>query len=35
MTLPLPAPAQLREAFLWSEFRTVAKTATVSLHGIL
>jgi putative transposase len=31
--LPLPTPAQLREAFLWSEFRTVAKTATVSLHG--
>ncbi len=31
--LPLPAPAQLREAFLWSEFRTVTKTATVSLHG--
>jgi putative transposase len=33
MPLPLPTPAQLREAFLWSEFRTVAKTATVSLHG--
>ena len=31
--LPLPTPAQLREAFLWSEFRTVTKTATVSLHG--
>jgi putative transposase len=31
--LPLPIPAQLREAFLWSEFRTVTKTATVSLHG--
>ncbi len=29
----LPSPAQLREAFLWSEYRTVAKTATVSLHG--
>ena len=29
----LPAPAQLREAFLWSEKRTVTKTATVSLHG--
>lgn len=28
-----PTPAQLREAFLWSEWRTVAKTATVSLHG--
>jgi len=26
-------PAQLREAFLWSEWRTVTKTATVSLHG--
>ena len=31
--LPLPTPAQLREAFLWSEYRTVTKTATVSLHG--
>ncbi|MFE9404027.1 Mu transposase C-terminal domain-containing protein [Streptomyces sp. NPDC006530] len=31
--LPLPCPADLREAFLWSEFRTVTKTATVSLHG--
>ena len=31
--LPLPSPAQLREAFLWSEHRTVTKTATVSLHG--
>jgi len=31
--LPLPSPAQLREAFLWSERRTVRKTATVSLHG--
>ena len=31
--LPRPAPAQLREAFLWSEHRTVSKTATVSLHG--
>ena len=30
---PLPAPAQLSEAFLWSERRTVRKTATVSLHG--
>jgi putative transposase len=30
---PLPTPAQLREAFLWSEQRTVHKTATVSLHG--
>ncbi|MGW1529773.1 Mu transposase C-terminal domain-containing protein [Streptomyces sp. NPDC002159] len=25
--------ADLREAFLWSGFRTVTKTATVSLHG--
>jgi putative transposase len=31
--LPLPSPADLREAFLWSEFRTVTKTSTVSLHG--
>jgi putative transposase len=31
--LPLPSPAQLHEAFLWSERRTVRKTATVSLHG--
>jgi putative transposase len=30
---PLPTPAQLREAFLWSQWRTVTKTATVSLHG--
>ena len=27
------SPAQLHEAFLWSERRTVRKTATVSLHG--
>ena len=26
-------PAQLHQAFLWSERRTVRKTATVSLHG--
>ncbi len=32
LTPPLPSPAQLREAFLWSEWRTVTKTATVSLH---
>ena len=31
--LPRPSPAQLREAFLWSEYRTVTKTATVSLHA--
>jgi putative transposase len=29
----LPSPGQLREAFLWSEWRTVTKTATVGLHG--
>jgi len=33
--LPRPSPAQLREAFLWSEYRTVTKTATVSLHANL
>ena len=30
---PLPTPALLREAFLWSQERTVTKTATVSLYG--
>jgi len=29
----LPTPGMLREAFLWSERRTVTKTATVSLFG--
>jgi putative transposase len=29
----IPDPARLREAFLWAEYRTVSKTATVSLHG--
>ena len=29
----MPTPAQLHEAFLWSECRTVTKTATVSLLG--
>jgi len=29
----LPTPAALHEAFLWSQRRTVTKTATVSLHG--
>ena len=29
----LPSPAALHEAFLWSEIRTVTKTATISLHG--
>ena len=33
LTPALPTPAQLREAFLWSEWRTVTKTATVGLHG--
>jgi putative transposase len=33
--LPLPSPDQLHEAFLWSERRTVRKTATVSLRGNL
>jgi len=28
----LPTAADLTEAFLWSEYRTVTKTATVSLH---
>jgi putative transposase len=28
-----PSPARLREAFLWSAQRTVARTATVSLHN--
>jgi putative transposase len=31
--VPTPTPAQLREAFLWSAQRTVARTATVSLHN--
>jgi putative transposase len=30
---PVPAPATLADAFRWSEWRTVAKTATVSMHG--
>ena len=30
---PAPSPEQLREAFLWSELRTVAKTATIKLFG--
>ncbi|MGH9298950.1 MAG: Mu transposase C-terminal domain-containing protein [Acidimicrobiales bacterium] len=29
----LPSPSLLHEAFLWSEIRTVAKTATVRLHA--
>jgi putative transposase len=29
----LPAPELLREAFLWSEWRTVTKTCCISLHG--
>ena len=31
--VPLPSPAALREAFLWSAHRQVTKTATVSLHN--
>ncbi len=31
----MPSPDALTEAFQWSERRTVTKTATVSLHGIL
>jgi hypothetical protein len=30
---PLPAAGDLAEAFRWSEWRTVSKTAVVSLHG--
>jgi putative transposase len=30
---PVPAAADLAEAFRWSEHRTVCKTALVSLHG--
>jgi putative transposase len=30
---PLPAAADLADAFRWSEWRTVSKTATVSMHG--
>jgi putative transposase len=30
---PVPAADQLAEAFRWSEWRTVSKTALVSLHG--
>jgi putative transposase len=30
---PVPAPADLAEAFRWSEHRTVSKTSLVSLHG--
>jgi putative transposase len=29
----VPAPAVLAEAFRWAEYRTVSKTALVSLHG--
>ena len=32
-TPELPTAADLTEAFLWSEFRVVTKTATVSLHS--
>ena len=30
---PTPSPAQLREAFLWAEWRLVAKPATIKLFG--
>jgi len=30
---PAPAAADLADAFRWSEWRTVTKTATVSMHG--
>jgi putative transposase len=30
---PLPAAGDLADAFRWSEWRTVSKTATVSMHG--
>jgi putative transposase len=33
LTPRMPSPQLLREAFLWSEWRTVTKTATVALHG--
>lgn len=32
-TPAMPTAADLTEAFLWSEYRVVTKTATVSLHG--
>lgn len=32
-TPAMPTAVDLTEAFLWSEYRTVTKTATVSLHG--
>jgi len=32
-TAAMPTADDLTEAFLWSEYRTVTKTATVSLHG--
>lgn len=30
---PVPTPADLADAFRWSEYRTAGKTALVSLHG--
>lgn len=30
---PVPAPADLADAFRWSDYRTVGKTALVSLYG--
>jgi putative transposase len=32
-TPSMPTAPDLTEAFLWSEYRTVTRTATVSLHG--
>jgi transposase InsO family protein len=32
-TAAMPTAEDLTEAFLWSEYRTVTKTGTVSLHG--
>jgi putative transposase len=33
ITPTLPSPTLLREAFLWSEWRTVTKTGTIGLHA--
>ena len=30
---PVPSPEQLREAFLWAEYRVVRKDATIKLFG--
>jgi putative transposase len=34
-TPAMPTADELTEAFLWSQYRVVTKTATVSLHAIL